>query len=176
MRPISRVATLALSGILAAGFTAGCGKSKPAAVTFSAPDASFKAVFPVTPKRAVKTATPSGATVDVISYEAITNSEDVGVIFTHVATPPTGDALGTELSAAIDSQASSFSGTVSSKADVTVAGQPGKEAVITRPGAVLRARVVFLGDKFYAMFGGTSSLEASHANYDRILSTFQPLS
>jgi len=26
------------------------------------------------------------------------------------------------------------------------------------------------------MFGGTSSLEASHANYDRILSTFQPLS
>ena len=55
---------LVLLFALGAGLLAGCGRDRPAAVTFGAKDADFRAVFPVTPARSVKTVTPSGASVD----------------------------------------------------------------------------------------------------------------
>jgi hypothetical protein len=158
---------------LAAGLLAGCEKSRPAAVTFSAQDAGFKAVFPVTPKRSVKTATPSGASVDVVTYHAVTNAEDIGVVFTHSATAPTGDAVQKALDAAIDAEASDFSGTVSSRVTATVAGLPAEDAVISRSGASFRSRAFFRDNKFYVLFGETTGPNDPHPDYDRLLSTFQ---
>ncbi|HEX9314803.1 MAG TPA: hypothetical protein VGA71_05245, partial [Actinomycetota bacterium] len=43
---------------LALGLLAGCGRARPAAVTFSAKDADFRAVFPVTPSPVTTTIEP----------------------------------------------------------------------------------------------------------------------
>src|SRR4030088_2824741 len=157
--------TGALLGLaLAAGLLAGCGRAKPAPVAFSAKDADFRAVFPVTPKRSVKTATPSGASVDVLTYQAVTNGEDIGVVFTHSATAPTGDDVQKALDAAIDAEAVDFSGAVSSRVSTTVGGHPAQDAVITRAGASFRSRAFFRENKFYVLFGGTSKPNDPHPN------------
>jgi hypothetical protein len=158
---------------LAAGLLAGCGRAKPPPVAFSARDADFKAVFPVTPKRSVKTAAPAGASVDVLTYQAVTNGEDIGVVFTHSATAPAGADVQKALDAAIDAEAADFSGTVSSRVTATVGGQPAQDAVITRAGAAFRSRAFFRDNKFYVLFGGTSKADDPHPNYDRMLQTFQ---
>lgn len=170
---MSRVTVAFAALALAAGLLAACGKPKPTAITFSAPDAGFRAVFPVTPKRSVKTATPSGASVDVITYESATNNENVGVVYTHSATAPTGDAIQKALDAAIDAEAADFSGTVSSRSTATVGGVPAEDAVITRSGASFRSRAFFRDSKFYALFGGTSAPSDPHPDYDRLVATFQ---
>ena len=164
---------LVLLFALGAGLLAGCGRDRPAAVTFGAKDADFRAVFPVTPARSVKTVTPSGASVDVITYQAVTNSEDIGVVFTHRATAPAGNDVQKALDAAIDAEAVDFSGTVSSRVTATVGGQPAEDAVITRAGASFRSRAFFRDNRFYLLFGGTSKPEDPHPNYDRMVQTFQ---
>ena len=161
---------------LAVGLLAGCGRAKPITVPFSAKDADFRAVFPVTPSRSVKTATPSGASVDVITYQAVTNSEDVGVVFTHSATAPAGNDVQKALDAAIDAEAVDFSGAVSSRVTATFGGQPAEDAVITRSGASFRSRAFFRDNRFYVMFGGTPKPEDPHPNYDRMVQTFQWMS
>ena len=158
---------------LAAGLLAGCGRAKPTSVAFSAKDADFRAVFPVTPSRSVKTATPAGASVDVITYQAVTNREDIGVVFTHSATTPAGNDVQKALDAAIDAEAVDFSGAVSSRVTATVGGHPAEDAVISRSGASFRSRAFFRDNKFYVLFGGTSKPEDPHPNYDRLLQTFQ---
>src|SRR5207302_10507163 len=127
----------------------GGGRPRPPAVTFSARDAAFRAVSPVTPARSVKTVTPSGASVDVITYQAVTNSEDVGVVFTHSATAPAGNDVQKALDAAIDAEAVDFSGTVSSRVTATVGGHAAEDAVISRSGASFRSRAFFRDNKFY---------------------------
>ena len=164
---------LVLLFALGAGLLAGCGRDRPAAVTFRAKDADFRAVFPVTPARSVKTVTPSGASVDVITYQAVTNSEDIGVVFTHSATAPAGDDVQKALDAAIDAEAVDFSGAVSSRVTATVGGHPAEDAVISRSGASFRSRAFFRDNKFYVLFGGTSKPEDPHPNYDRLVQTFQ---
>ncbi|MCW3036539.1 MAG: hypothetical protein JWM17_1851 [Actinobacteria bacterium] len=171
-RRTGAVLALALAA-LASGRLAGCGRTTPPPVTFSAKDADFRAVFPVTPKRLVKTATPSGASVDVITYEAATNGEDIGVVFTHSATAPAAGDVQKALDAAMDAEAVDFSGSVSSRVTATVAGHPAEDAVITRSGASFRSRAVFRDNRFYVLFGGTSKPEDPHPNYDRMLQTFQ---
>jgi hypothetical protein len=161
---------------LAAGVLAGCGRAKPAAVAFSAKDADFRAVFPVAPKRLVKTATPPGASVDVITYQAVTNGEDIGVVFTHSATAPAAGDVQKALDAAIDAEAADFSGSVLSRVTATVAGHPAQDAVITRSGASFRSRAFFRDSRFYVLFGGTSKPQDPHPNYDRMLQTFQWMS
>ena len=164
---------LVLLFALGAGLLAGCGRDRPAAVTFGAKDADFRAVFPVTPSRSARTATPSGASVDVITYQAVTNSEDIGVVFTHSATAAAGNGVQKALDAAIDAEAVDFSGTVSSRVTATVGGQPAEDAVITRAGASFRSRAFFRDNRFYLLFGGTSKPEDPHPNYDRMVQTFQ---
>ena len=164
---------LVLLFALGAGLLAGCGRDRPAAVTFGAKDADFRAVFPVTPARSVKTVTPSGASVDVITYQAVTNGEDIGVVFTHSATAPAGNDVQKALDAAIDAEAVDFSGAVSSRVTATVGGHPAEDAVISRSGASFRSRAFFRDNKFYVLFGGTSKPEDPHPNYDRLLQTFQ---
>jgi hypothetical protein len=171
-RGTGAVLALALAA-LAAGRLAGCGRAAPAPVAFSANDAEFRAVFPVTPKRLVKTATPSGASVDVITYQAVTNGEDIGVVFTHSATAPAAGDVQKALDAAIDAEAADFSGSVSSRVSATVAEHPAQDAVISRPGASFRSRAFFRDNRFYVLFGGTSKPEDPHPNYDRMLQTFQ---
>jgi hypothetical protein len=161
---------------LAAGLLAGCGKSTPDPVTFSATDAGFKAVFPVTPKRSAKTATPSGASVEVITYEAVTNHEDIGVVFTHSPTAPSGDAVQKALDAAIDAEAADFSGSVTSRSSGPSGGVTVEDAVITRSGASFRTRAFFRDTRFYVLFGGTSKPTDPHPSYERLLNTFQPTS
>jgi len=158
---------------LAAGVLAGCGRAKPAAVPFSAKDADFRAVFPLTPKRLVKIATPSGASVDVVTYQAVTNGEDIGVVFTHSATAPAAGDVQKALDAAIDAEAADFSGSVSSRATATVGGHPAQDAVVSRSGASFRSRAFFRDNRCYVLFGGTSKPEDPHPNYDRMLQTFQ---
>jgi len=164
---------LVLLFALGAGLLAGCGRDRPAAATFGAKDADFRAVFPVTPARSVKTVTPSGASVDVITYQAVTNSEDIGVVFTHRATAPAGNDVQKALDAAIDAEAVDFSGTVSSRVTATVGGQPAEDAVIRRSGASFQSRAFFRDNKFYLLFGGTSKPADPHPNYDRMVQTFQ---
>jgi hypothetical protein len=171
---VARLAVVAVA--LAAGLLAGCGRPKPAAVAFSARDADFRAVFPVTPKRSVKAATPSGASVDVVTYEAVTNGEDIGVVFTHSATSPAPADVAKALDDAIDAEAVDFSGTVSSRVTTTVGDQPARDAVITRSGASFRSRAFFRDSKFYVLFGGTSKPGDPHPDYDRMLRTFQSTS
>ena len=64
------------------------------------------------------------ASVDVITYQAVTNSEDVGVVFTHSATAPAGNDVQKALDAAIDAEAVDFSGAVSSRVTATVGDHP----------------------------------------------------
>jgi hypothetical protein len=127
----------------------------------------------VTPRRSVRTATPSGASVEVITYEAVTNGEDVGIVATKGATTPTGDDVGKALDAAIDAEATDFAGTVSSRVTATVGGQPAEDAVISRPGASFRSRAFYRGSRFYVLFGGTPKPEDPHPHYDRMVQTFQ---
>jgi hypothetical protein len=158
---------------LAAAMLAGCGRARPTSVTFSAKDADFRAVFPVTPSRSVRTATPTGASVDVVTYQAVTNREDIGVVFTHSATAPAGNDVQKALDDAIDAEAVDFSGAVSSRVTATVGGQPAEDAVISRSGASFRSRAFFRDNQFYVLFGGTSKPEDPHPNYDRLVRTFQ---
>ena len=166
-------AVVVLLFAVTAGLLAGCGRAKPTSVAFGAKDADFRAVFPVTPARSVKTATPSGASVDVITYQAVTNGEDIGVVFTHSATAPAGNDVQKALDAAIDAEAVDFSGAVSSRVTATVGGHPAEDAVISRSGASFRSRAFFRDNKFYVLFGGTSKPEDPHPDYDRLVQTFQ---
>lgn len=158
---------LALAAGLATALAA-CAARPP--FTYTAPDGGFRAVFPQAPTRSV--ATSAGSPVPEVTYRATARGEDVGVVFTHSGLPPTPATLGPALDAALSAEATEFSGTVASKADVSVAGHPGRDAVITRPGAIVRARVVFVGNGFYDLYGGASSTGAPHPAYDRLLETF----
>jgi len=137
---VTRRTNTVLALALAVGLLGGCGRARPAAVAFSAKDADFRAVFPVKPDRSIRTATPSGASVDVITYRALTNGEDIGVVFTHSATAPAGSDIQKALDAAIDAEAVDFSGSVSSRVTATVGGHPAEDAVISRSGASFRSR------------------------------------
>src|SRR5437879_6886300 len=100
---------------LAAGLLAGCGRAKPITVPFSAKDADFRAVFPVTPSRSVKTATPSRASVDVITYPAVTTTEDLGVGFKHTTTAAPGHDVEKARHAAHDAETEEQSGPASTR-------------------------------------------------------------
>jgi len=155
-------------------FLVACG-SGPAAVSFTAPDGSFQAVFPVVPARSVRTMIPSGVSVDVVTFEAQDGREDVGVsTIEGVTTTLTGDALDKALDAGADAEAAAVSGTVTSRVTATVAAGPAEDAVIARPGWTYRARVIAAGTQFFILFGGVPAPGRAHPGYDRLLATFEP--
>lgn len=152
-----------------------CGGGTPPGVSFVAPDGSFRAVFPVEPGRSVRTMTPSGVSVDVVTFEARDGQEDVGVsTIEGVTTTLTGDALQKALDAGADAEAAAVSGTVISRVTATAAAGPAEDAVISRPGWTYRARVIAADTQFFILFGGVAAPGRAHAGYDRLLATFQP--
>lgn len=171
-KALVRVAGAAL---LTAGLLTGCGKGSTSAVPspYVAQDVGFKAVFPQTPKRSVRTVQNKDGSVDVTIFEVVQGSEDLGVNYAKGARSLTGDVLQKALDAAIDSEATGFSGTVSTRSNVSYLGQPAEEAVINRTGTILRTRVLFVGTKFFAMYGTAPSATAPHPGYDKLVATFQ---
>ena len=160
---------------LLAGFLVACGAGTPAGVSFTAPDGAFQAEFPAAPARSVRTMTPSGVPVDVVTFEALDGKQDVGVsTIQGVTTTLTGDALQKALDAGADAEAALVSGTVTSRMTATVAAGAAEDAVISRPGWTYRARVIAAGTQFFILFGGVASPGRPQRGYDRLVATFEP--
>ena len=62
-----------------------------------------------------------------------------------------------------------------SKSSTQFLGQPAEDAVIQAQGSVVRERIFFNGPKLYVLEGITSSMDAKHPAYDKMLATFKTL-
>ena len=71
--------------------------------------------------------------------------------------------------------ATNVNGTVVSKSNTQFLGQPAEDAVIQAQGTVIRERIFFNGAKLYVLEGITSSMDAKHPAYDRLLATFKTI-
>jgi hypothetical protein len=71
--------------------------------------------------------------------------------------------------------AKNVNGTVVSKSNTQFLGQPAEDGVIQAQGTVIRERILFNGSRLYVLEGITSSLDAKHPDYDKLLATFKTL-
>ena len=91
--------------------------------------------------------------------------------------PVTGDAQAL-LDKQIDGSASSVSGTVVSRANLTFLSHLAEEGVIkTSSGHAIRMRAFFVpsGDveQYFVFSGGAATIDAPHPAYDRLVATFK---
>jgi hypothetical protein len=147
----------------------------PAPTPFVATDSGFSAVFPTTPARSTQNINQTGVATTMTLYVATTNTEQVAVGFEQLPAAPTGAAIQAGLDAGIAGSATNTNGTVLSKSQTQFLGQPAEDAVLQTQGAVVHERVVFIGAKLYVFEGITSTLDAKHPAYDKLLATFKTL-
>jgi hypothetical protein len=173
-----------LGGVIAAaiGLTACGGTSSNSAATptpeptpFVAADSSFSAVFPATPARSTQNINQAGINATLTLYQATTNLEQVAVAFEQLPVAPQGDAIQASLDGGVAGSAKNVNGTVVSKSNTQFLGQPAEDAVIQAQGSVIRERIFFNGSKLYVLEGITSSMDAKHPAYDKMLATFKTI-
>jgi hypothetical protein len=168
--------------LAAVGLTACGGASSSAGSTpiptpspYVATDAGFSAVFPATPQRQMQPIVQAGVNATMTLYIAATNNEQVAVAFEQLPLAPQGAAIQGGLDAGVAGSATNVNGQLISKAPAQFLGQPAEDAVIQAKGAVVHERLVFIGTKLYVLEGITSSLDAKHPAYDKLLATFKTL-
>ena len=174
-RPPEAVAAL----VLLMGLLAACGGSRTSSAdkptVFKATDAGFSAEFPSQPQR---TASTHDVTTEV-RYEALSASAHEDVIVQYLASPgPMAGVTQTLLDHQMDGAASSVSGTVVSRANLTFVGRQAEDGVIRGPnGHAIRMRAFFVPSgevqQYFVLSGGSAKLDAAHPAYDRLLATFQ---
>lgn len=176
-----RRAGLAGGVVLLMALLAACGGSSVAKTSaarptvFKATDAGFTAEFPSTPQR--KESTQDLTTQ--VTYEALSAGDAEDVIVQYLANPgPLGGDVQTLLDKQMDGSASSVSGTVVSRANLTFAGQPAEDGVIkSSSGHAIRMRAFFVPsgnvEQYFVFSGGAATIEAPHPAYDRLLATFK---
>ena len=159
-----------------------CGGSSSAAATptpeptpYVATDSGFSAVFPATPARSTQQVNQAGVNASLTLYLATTNTEQVAVAFEQLPVAPQGAAIQTSLDGGVAGSATNVNGTVVSKSNSQFLGQPAEDAVIQAQGSVIRERIFFNGSKLYVLEGITSSMDAKHPGYDKMLATFKTL-
>jgi hypothetical protein len=168
--------------VVAIGLTACGGGSTNSAATptpeptpYVATDSSFSAVFPATPARSTQNVNQAGVNATLTLYLATTNTEQVAVAFEQLPVAPQGSAIQTSLDGGVAGSAKNVNGTVVSKSNVQFLGQPAEDAVIQAQGTVIRERIFFSGSKLYVLEGITSSMDAKHPAYDKLLATFKTI-
>lgn len=166
---------------IAIGMSA-CGGSPSTAATptpeptpYVATDSGFSAVFPATPARSTQQINQAGVNASLTLYQATTNTEQVAVAFEQLPVAPQGDAIQTSLDGGVAGSAKNVNGTVVSKSNTQFLGQPAEDALIQAQGTVIRERIFFNGSKLYVLEGITSSMDAKHPGYDKMLATFKTL-
>ena len=171
-------------GALAAaiGLTACGGTSSGSAATptpeptpYVATDSGFSAIFPATPARSTQAINQAGINATLTLYQATTNAEQVAVAFEQLPVAPQGDAIQASLDGGVVGSAKNVNGTVVSKSNAQFLGQPAEDAVIQAQASVIRERIFFNGSKLYVLEGITSSMDAKHSAYDKLLATFKTI-
>jgi hypothetical protein len=147
----------------------------PAATPYVATDSGFSAVFPATPARSTQQINQAGVNASLTLYQATTNAEQVAVAFEQLPVAPQGGAIQASLDGGVAGSAKNVNGTVVSKSNIQFLGQPAEDAVIQAQGTVIRERIFFNGSKLYVLEGITSSLDAKHLGYDKMLATFKTI-
>ncbi len=147
----------------------------PTATPYVATDSGFSAVFPATPARSTQNINQTGLATTMTLYLVTTNAEQVAVAYEPLPVVPSGAAIQAGLDSAVAGSATNTNGTVVSKAQTQFLGQPAEDAVIQAQGAVVHERIVFVGAKLYVLEGITSSVDAKHPAYDRLLATFKTI-
>lgn len=147
----------------------------PAPTPYVATDSGFSAVFPATPARSTQAINQSGINATLTLYQATTNTEQVAVAFEQLPVAPQGDAIQASLDGGVAGSAKNVNGTVVSKSNTQFLGQPAEDAVVQAQGSVIRERIFFVGSKLYVLEGITSSLDAKHPAYDKMLATFKTI-
>jgi hypothetical protein len=172
-------ATMALAVALSA-----CGGSAATSSTptptpqpspYVATDSGFSAVFPAPPARSTQNVNQTGVATTITLYQATTNTEQVAVGFEQLPVAPSGSGIQTGLDGGVAGSAKNTNGTVLSKSQIQFLGQPAEDAVIQAQGVFVRERIVFVGAKLYILEGLTSSLDAKHPAYDKLLATFKTI-
>ena len=94
---------------------------------------------------------------------AMTNGEQVAVAYQPLPTAPQGEAIQAGLDAGVAEDAKANNGQIVSKSQIQFLGQPAEDVVI------------FVGQRLYVLEGFTSSLDAKHPAYDKLLVTFKTI-
>ena len=147
----------------------------PSATPYVATESGFSAVFPATPAKQTQKLNQPGINADLTLYVATTNDEQVIVGYEPLPLAPQHDEIQSRLDAGVAGSASNVSGTILSKSNTTMLGQPAEDAVIQAEGAVVHERIVFFGSKLYLFEGITRTVDAKHPAYDKLLATFKTL-
>jgi hypothetical protein len=147
----------------------------PTATPYVAAESGFSAVFPATPEKQTQKINQPGINTDLTLYVATTNDEQVIVGYQPLPAAPTHDEIQARLDAGVAGSASNVKGTVLSKSNTTMLGQPAEDAVIQAEGTVIHERLVFFGAKLYLFEGLTRTADAKHPAYDTLLATFKTI-
>ncbi len=145
------------------------------ATPYVAAESGFSAVFPATPEKQTQKINQPGINTDLTLYVATTNDEQVIVGYQPLPAAPTHDEIQARLDAGVAGSASNVKGTVLSKSNTTMLGQPAEDAVIQAEGTVIHERLVFFGAKLYLFEGLTRTADAKHPGYDTLLATFKTI-
>jgi hypothetical protein len=140
-----------------------------------AADFSFSAVFPATPARSTQNINQDGINATLTLCQATTNFEQVAAAFEQLRVAPQGDAIQASLDGGVAGSAKNVNGTVVSKSNAQFLGQPAEDAVIQAQASVIRERIFFKGSKLYVLEGITSSMDAKHPAYDKMLASFKTI-
>jgi hypothetical protein len=165
---------------------AGCGGSSsnsaakspspsPSPSPYVATESGFSAVFPGTPAKQTQKINQPGINTDLTLYVATTNDEQVIVAYQPLPLAPQSGEIQARLDAGIAGSASNVQGTILSKSNSTMLGQPAEDAVIQAQGTVVHERIVFFGSKLYLFEGLTTTADAKHPAYDTMLATFKTI-
>ena len=84
-----------------------------------------------------------------------------------------GRAAQAGLDGAIDNVVKLYGGTVVSRSMTTYLDQPAEDANVSASVGGIHARVVFVGRRFYVLYGITATANDPHPGYDRLIATFQ---
>jgi hypothetical protein len=174
---LAAVVMAAAIGLAACGSTSpnSAATPTPAPTPYVATDSGFSAVFPATPARSTQAINQSGINATLTLYQATTNTEQVAVAFEQLPVAPQGDAIQASLDGGVAGSAKNVNGTVASKSNTQFLGQPAEDAVIQAQGSVVRERIFFNGPKLYVLEGITSSMDAKHPAYDKMLASFKTI-
>jgi len=147
----------------------------PSATPFVAPDAGFSAVFPATPQRQTQNINETGVSLTLTLYVATTNDEQVAVAVEPLPTAPQAAEIQSRLEAGVAGSAQKVNGQIVSKSQTRFLGQPAEDAAIQAQGTIIRERIFFVGRTLYFLEGITSSPDAKHPAYDKLLATFKTI-
>lgn len=140
-----------------------------------ATDAGFSAVFPATPQRQTQNINETGISTTMTLFLATTNDEQVAVAYEPLPAPPLSGEIQSRLEAGATGSASKLNGQIVSKSQTQFLGQPAEDAVIQAQGTIVRERLFFSGRNLYVLEGITSSPDAKHPAYDKLLATFKTI-